>query len=121
MSSQGSQIGGASRGRSVVTRWGTLVFAGVTAVATSVIAIGVVLAAFVVHGLADADMPVSRAVVQAVCLPYSDFVLRQHQAGLSTAQIEGVLMTSARNAMEGISVDDADACGSVQSVIDAAR
>lgn len=70
-----------------------------------------------ISNLTDVDDP--RVVRQAICLPYSDFVLRQHQAGLSTSQIQGVLDYAGHDG-EGSAVDNSDVCGSPQFILDAA-
>ena len=70
-----------------------------------------------ISNLADVDDP--RVVRQAICLPYSDFVIRQRQAGLSTSQIQGVLDYAGHDG-EGSAVDNSDVCGSPQSILDAA-
>lgn len=66
------------------------------------------------------------SVVQAGCLVYSDFVVRQSIAGLSAEQIEAVIVVSGSgarggsDAAGGLSVDDPAVCGSVPSVLQAA-
>lgn len=104
----------------------------VTAVATVfialVIAAGIAFGGLMLYGTirgfdrmaaSVSDTTTPRAVQQAICLPYSDFVLRQRQAGIPVPQIQGVLDYAGHDG-EGDAIDSAELCGSPQSILDAA-
>ncbi|NKR30228.1 hypothetical protein GS538_09255 [Rhodococcus hoagii] len=60
-----------------------------------------------------------RSIRQGICLTYDNFVLNQHHAGLSIAQIEAVIAHAGADST-GTGIEDPDLCGSPQAVLDAA-
>ncbi|NLU65630.1 hypothetical protein HCA61_25710 [Rhodococcus sp. HNM0563] len=78
------------------------------------------------------ELSAPSAVTQWVCLPYTEFVLDQHRAGLTPEQIAAALEVSEynRDGQPGDSapvadiheprIDSADTCGLPQDIIDAA-
>ena len=118
----------------IITAW---LAAGIAAFLVLSAVVSLYVVSFIGQGIDNAmsdfdtsDSP--SAVSQWLCLPYAEFVLEQHRAGLTTDEIAAVLEVSeyGRNVQGGVTqpkpefdeprLDSPEACGLPYEIIDAA-
>jgi len=107
----------------------------VTAVAAVAVSVFLVIGSYVIVEIVDRPVTltsVPSAAKQWVCLPYTEYVLDQHRAGLTPEQIQATLEVSEpdRGSQPGVTaptvdideprLDSIDACGLPSEIIAAA-
>lgn len=107
----------------------------VAAVAAVAVVIFLVIGSYVFVEIVDQSITVTSvpsAAKQWVCLPYTEYVLEQHRAGLTPEQIQATLVVSEldRGSQPGVTtptvdideprLDSIDACGLPSEIIAAA-